>query len=168
MTEVVSLIRKRDLSFRVFKYSFLTELFVWQNKNAVLFNKEDNFPLRKLKLAAILFFSSPGEVPEMVYYHFINSLGASVVPSLKPYPSLGQMRNGVFKIKCFGKKMRKCFTSVPHFPRQIVRDVPLPPAKLCHTRRGSIRSTQVLSFNAVLTSSIGKLSFAWFYLVDYN
>ena len=77
MTDVVSLIRKRDLSFRVFKYSFLTELFVWQNKNAVPFNKEDNFAHRKLKLAAILFFSSPGEVLEMVYYHFINSLRAS-------------------------------------------------------------------------------------------
>ena len=77
MTDVVSLIRKRDLSFRVFKYSFLTELFVWQNKNAVLFNKEDNFALMKLKLAAILFFSSLGEVLEMVYYHFINSLRAS-------------------------------------------------------------------------------------------
>ena len=79
MTNVVSLIQKRDLSFRVFKYSFLTELFVWQNKNAVLFNKEDNFALRKLKLAAILFFStsSPGEMLEMVYYHFINSLRAS-------------------------------------------------------------------------------------------
>ena len=98
MTDVVSLIRKRDLSFRVFKYSFLTELFVWQNKNAVLFNKEDNFALMKLKLAAILFFSSLGEVLEMVYYHFINSLhvGLHVVPSLKPYPSLGQMRNWVF------------------------------------------------------------------------
>ena len=43
----------------------------------MLFNKEDNFALRKLKLAAILFFSSPGEVLEMVYYHFINSLTAS-------------------------------------------------------------------------------------------
>ena len=43
----------------------------------MLFNKENNFALRKLKLAAILFFSSPGEVLEMVYYHFINSLTAS-------------------------------------------------------------------------------------------
>ena len=44
----------------------------------MLFNKEDNFALRKFKLSAILFFSSPGdEVLEMVYYHFINSLRAS-------------------------------------------------------------------------------------------
>ena len=43
----------------------------------MLFNKENNFALRKLKLAAILFFSDPGEVLEMVYYHFINSLTAS-------------------------------------------------------------------------------------------
>ena len=83
-------------------------------------------------------------------------------PSLKPYPSLGQMRNGVFKIKCFGQKMRKRFRSVPHFPRQIVRDVPPPPRKSCHTLgKVSVGSTKVLSFNAVLTSCTGKLSLAW-------
>ena len=43
----------------------------------MLFSKEDNVALRKLKITAILFFSSPGEVLEMVYYHFINSLTAS-------------------------------------------------------------------------------------------
>ena len=65
-------------------------------------------------------------------------------PSLKPYPSLGQMRNGVFKIKCFGQKMRKCFRSVPHFPRQIVRDVPPPPRKSCHTL-GKVMHLSMLS-----------------------
>ena len=31
LTDVARLIRKGHLSFRVFKYSFLTELFFWQN-----------------------------------------------------------------------------------------------------------------------------------------
>ena len=41
----------------------------------MLFNKEDNFVPRRLN--AILFFTSPGEVLEMVYYQFINFLTAS-------------------------------------------------------------------------------------------
>ena len=43
------------------------------------------------------------------------------------------MRNGVFKIKCFGQKMRKCLRSVPHFPRQNCSRRTTSPRKSCHT-----------------------------------
>ena len=59
-------IRKRDLSFRVFKYYFLTELFIWQNKISVLLNKEDNCAPKGNYLAAILFCISPEGAGEFV------------------------------------------------------------------------------------------------------
>ena len=65
----------------------------------------------------------------MINYHFINSLTVGL--SLKSNRSIGEMRNRVFKIKCFGEKKRKCFRSVPHIPTQIIL---LPsPRKYCHT-----------------------------------
>ena len=102
----------------------------------------------KLKPAAILFFSSPGEVLEMVYYHFINSLRASRCTKSE---TLSEFRTdeklGILN-QMFWSENEKMFYKRTTLPQTNCsrRTWPPPPQIVSHTRRGSIGSTKVLPF----------------------